>query len=256
MAESSLDDFFAKKDKSKKKSKTTKLTPDDILAKSDEPVKKDKKSKKEKTKSQTPKSTTDINSVPDAEWLEVEDEKETDYTGLRIANLQVGDKDQDTGDEEVVEENGEEYEDGETREKKDTGQQGPWNVKATPNPTTPAPAPVEVPSAPKDDSTPKAPTKYIPPAQRAAAAAAASGGGSSMPSGPTVPAHLRRKRVAPNITSEQDFPTLGGGAPAPPPHDSDSRSFEKVHYGGKQMEDPTKLSQQLSLGNKYAALQD
>ena len=41
------------------------------------------------------------------------------------------DKDQDTGDEEVVEENEEEDEDGEIKEKKDTGQQGPWNVKST-----------------------------------------------------------------------------------------------------------------------------
>ena len=63
MADSSLDDFFAKKDKSKKKSKSTKLTPDDILSKSDEPVKKDKKTKKEKTKSQTSKTTIDINTV-------------------------------------------------------------------------------------------------------------------------------------------------------------------------------------------------
>lgn len=262
MAESSLDDFFAKKDKSKKKSKGSKLTPDDILAKSDEPVKKDKKSKKEKAKSQTSKSTTDVNTSSvinpseDAEWIEVEEEKEKDYTGLRIANLQIVDKDPDTGDEDIIEQNGEEDEDGEVKEKKDTGQQGPWNVKTTPAPATPAPAPVEEPQPPKEEPTPKAPAKYIPPAQRAAAAAAAAGGGPSTPSGPTIPAHLRRKKVAPNITSEEDFPTLGGGGPPIAPQDSDPRSFEKVQYGGKQIEDPSKISQQLSLGNKYAALQD
>lgn len=264
MADSSLDDFFAKKDKSKKKSKASKITPDDILSKSEEPMKKEKKSKKEKTKSQTPKSATDtiavgvIDPAEDAEWLEVEDEKDPDYTGLRIANLQVGEKDQDTGDEEVVQENGEEDEDGEIKEKKDTGQQGPWNVKSTPAPSsTPTPAPAEEPApAPKEESTPKAPAKYIPPAQRAAAAAAAAGGGPVTPSGPTLPGHLRRKKAAPNITSEEDFPTLGGGAPPPPPQDTDPRSFERVQYGGKQIEDPTKLREQLSLGNKYAALQD
>ena len=59
MADSSLDDFFAKKDKSKKKSKSSKLTPDDILSKTDELVKKEKKSKKDKSKSQTSKTTED-----------------------------------------------------------------------------------------------------------------------------------------------------------------------------------------------------
>ena len=63
MADSSLDDFFAKKDKSKKKSKSTKLTPDDILSKSEEPVKKEKKHKKEKTKSQSSKTTNDGNII-------------------------------------------------------------------------------------------------------------------------------------------------------------------------------------------------
>lgn len=269
MADSSLDDFFAKKDKSKKKSKSSKLTPDDILSKTDELVKKEKKSKKDKSKSQTSKTTEDnivtgvIDPAEDAEWLEVEDEQEKDYTGLRIANLQVSEKQEDTGDEEVAEENEEEDEDGEAKEKKDTGQQGPWNVKSTPAPATIAQgekqprAPVEEAPAPKEDSTAKAPAKYIPPAQRAAAAAAARGESPATPSGPTIPAHLRgRKKAAPNITSEEDFPTLGGGAPPPQPQDSDTRSFEKVQYGGRQTEDPTRLREQLSVANKYAALQD
>lgn len=52
MEDASLDDFFAKKDKSKKKSKSSKLASGDILEKTDEPVKKEKK-KKVKEKSQT-----------------------------------------------------------------------------------------------------------------------------------------------------------------------------------------------------------
>lgn len=52
MADASLDDFFAKKDKSKKKSKSSKMTPSDIIAKTDEPTKK-KKTKKDKEKTQT-----------------------------------------------------------------------------------------------------------------------------------------------------------------------------------------------------------
>ena len=37
---------------------------------------------------------------------------------------------------------------------------------------------------------------------------------------------------------------------------SDHRSFEKVLYGGKQIEDPSKHRDELALENKYAALQD
>lgn len=57
MDEASLDDFFAKKDKSKKKSKSSKITPDDILSKGDELSKKEKK-KKEKEKSQSSTNVT------------------------------------------------------------------------------------------------------------------------------------------------------------------------------------------------------
>lgn len=63
---------------------------------------------------------------------------------------------------------------------------------------------------PKEESKPAVTGKYIPPSQRAAAAAGASGG--STP-GPTVPAHIRKKKNAPNLRSEEDFPTLGGGLP-------------------------------------------
>lgn len=37
---------------------------------------------------------------------------------------------------------------------------------------------------------------------------------------------------------------------------SDPRNFERVQHGGRQMDDPTKATQQLSLGNKFSALQD
>jgi len=53
-----LDDFFAKKDKSKKKTKTTKFTVDDILqakAENEEKPKKVRSKKKEKDASRTDK---------------------------------------------------------------------------------------------------------------------------------------------------------------------------------------------------------
>lgn len=255
MDEASLDDFFAKKDKSKKKSKSSKITPDDILSKGDELSKKEKK-KKEKEKSQSSTNVTkQIDGTPnnpeEEEWKEVEEEKEKDYSGLRIANLQIGEKEGEESDDQTAENPDEDHEDGDGREKKD-GQQGPWKgTPATPQQSViqTEPEPQEAPK-PKEESKPSG--KYIPPSQRAAAAAAASGVAPS----PTVPAHLRKKKAAPNIKSEEDFPTLGGGGPGPAQHDSDPRSFERVQHGGRQLDDPTKTSQQLSLGNKFSALQD
>jgi len=63
----------------------------------------------------------------------------------------------------------------------------------------------KVEEAPKEES--KATGKYVPPSQRGGAASS----GSTMASGPTLPAHIRnRKKTAPNIKSEEDFPTLSG----------------------------------------------
>lgn len=61
----------------------------------------------------------------------------------------------------------------------------------------------------KEEASSKGPSKYVPPGMRAAQAAAASS------SGPTP---LRRgKKNAPNISSEEDFPTLGMVAPVEAP---------------------------------------
>lgn len=253
MADSSLDDFFAKKDKSKKKSKSSKVAAGDILPKAEDESKKKDKKKKVKEKSQTSTKETDnaegntIVRGEEDEWKEVEEEKEVDYSGLRIANLQVSEKEGEESEEQGADNAEEDEEDGEGREKRE-GQQGPWKASSQ-STVTPTEVMAEEPPKPKEESKPTG--KYIPPGQRAAAAAAASG---ATPS-PTVPSHLRKKKVAPNIKSEEDFPTLGG-APGKPQPDSDPRSFEKVQHGGRQMEDPSKVMQQLSLGNKFSALQD
>lgn len=249
MEEAGLDDFFAKKDKSKKKSKSSKQTPSDNSANPDEPVKKDKKSKKDKDKSQASYSTKEENRIigrKEEEWKEQEEEKDPDYTGLRIANIQVSEETPGEEEEQTEENEAEEDENGEIKEKKDTGQQGPWKGGSAPKPA-PKPKVVEeapvVEATPSEPSAPKAPSKYVPPSQRA-------GGAGSQASGPTLPAHLRKKRAAPNLRSEDDFPTLGGG---PMPGDG---SFEQVQFGGKTADGSTKSSQQLSLGNKFSALQD
>ncbi|KAH3699907.1 hypothetical protein DPMN_074869 [Dreissena polymorpha] len=184
------------------------------------------------------------------EWKEVEEEKEKDYSGLRIANLQIADKVEE-GEEEGDENQDEDNEDGEGKERRDKGEQGPWKSGATTAPTAVQPEHPATPVEEPKKEEPKPTGKYVPPSQRAAAAA----GGTTTPSGPTVPSHLRRKKEMPNLKSEEEFPTLGGNAP-PIPVDSDPTTFERVQHGGRQIDDPTKVTQQLSLGNKFSALQD
>lgn len=63
MAESSLDDFFAKKDKSKKKSKS-KITPGDILSQQEKELGSKKKKKKNKENESTQSSGSGAEGAP------------------------------------------------------------------------------------------------------------------------------------------------------------------------------------------------
>ncbi|XP_033733180.1 protein CDV3 homolog [Pecten maximus] len=259
MADTSLDDFFAKKDKGKKKSKS-KTTPSDILSKHDNFVSGDdttkvKKKKKEKDKQNAATSNSDSGNTgtayprkEDEEWVDFVDESEKDYSGLRIQNLQISHKEGE--DLEEDDKDNDKDDDGESGERRDLS--GPWNVSQSSRPRVEVvpeapPKPAEEPSK---EEAPKAPTKYVPPGARGSQASGESGMGSRA-------AMMRRKKGAPNLKSEDDFPTLGGGAPEVASWGpTGSGNFERVQGGGKQMDDPSKVNMQLSLGNKYAALQD
>ncbi|OWF42632.1 protein CDV3 homolog [Mizuhopecten yessoensis] len=268
MADSSLDDFFAKKDKGKKKNKS-KTTPSDILSKHDNFVPEDntgsqttksKKKKKDKENAATSNSdSTNTGNVrlnkEDEEWVDYEDEAEKDYSGLRIQNLQIKNKEEEVEEDDKDNENDE---DGESGEKRDTS--GPWNTSQSGKPRAEVkkkkkkveveeapPTPAEEPSK---EEAPKAPTKYVPPGARGSQ-------GSGDSDCPSRAAMMRRKKGAPNLKSEDDFPTLGGGAPEVAAWGpSGVGNFERVQGGGKQMDDSSKANMQVSLGNKYAALQD
>lgn len=254
MEDDSLDDFFAKKDKSKKKGKA-KVTPGDILAKQEEKPKKKLKRKKEEkeggqetSEDRGEKDSTKNPKPEDEEWVDYE-QVEKDYSGLRIQTLQI--RDENSDDDKDTRDSGDE--DGEEGEKGE-GSKGPWN-KGSSNQNASAaaaaaaavvqedtPPPEPRPETPKEDAPAQMPRKYVPPGARAAASA---------PSGPTP---LRRggKKNAPNIQSEEDFPTLGGGPVEAP--ESNLSSFERVRGGGRQMEDERSKGLKLQLGNKFASL--
>lgn len=243
MADSSLDDFFAKKDKSKKKSKS-KMAPADVLSKADEAKKVKKKKAQEKTgglglsiaEQQQMKREED-----DEEWKDFEEQKEVDYSGLRIHTLQIRE------DEEKEAAESEEGGDGEDGEEGREGASGPWN-KSTGGggaaPAQPTPAPATEPEEKKETTAPK---KYVPPAQRMAATMAAAN------------VNKRGKKEAPNIQSEDDFPTLGGGPGGPSTGSTaawGARRYEDSAAGDIESNPGQRRGASLSLENKYAALQD
>ncbi|KAL1140729.1 hypothetical protein AAG570_000659 [Ranatra chinensis] len=133
-----LDDFFAKKDRKKAKSKKF-TTADEIAKKLEDTGRRSEKLKKDKSLSSqsTGQETNERgNAIQDEdEWRDFEEEKK-DYTGLKIQNLNLGDDDYDgnnsggySGDDDVVLE---ENEAGEMVPKKKN--QGPWRVVATEEP--------------------------------------------------------------------------------------------------------------------------
>jgi len=237
----SLDDFFAKKDKSKKKSKSKYATVDGILSSKEEEPKKttEKKKKEPKEKPQQQGDGTGETRVEDEEWKDFEQEAETDYSGLRIQTLQIGKEEEN----EEKEEEEEVDEDGEVIERKDTSA-GPWAAMQASKPAPPPPEPVK---QVVEEPAPKPSGKYVPPGARAAAMA------------PQPLVQRRGKKTAPNLTSEEDFPTLGIQADrereAAQLYMSQGSQFEQVRSGGRQSEDPTMRTPQLTLGNKFEALQ-
>lgn len=236
MADASLDDFFAKKDKTKKKIKTKTSADVDSDGKA---VKKDKKKKTDKQNTESEISETQANfKKADEEWVDFEDVKEVDYSGLRIQNMQIAkeeqEKENDEGDED------DDDEDGENREKR-SGASGPWNKSdKAPNSKKKAKkeaAPVKV-QVVEQSPAPKGPSRYVPPSMRNASL------NSSSPSFPS-----RGKKTAPNVNSEEDFPTLGGG-PGVPRTNQYNNSMDNIDNHGRGR------GVKLTLENKFAALQD
>lgn len=240
MADTSLDDFFAKKDKSKKKKKGHKFTADDILAKQNEEVKKPEEKIPERqmisnvsNDNTTAPSASELRKEQDEQWDDFVEEK--DYSGLKIQNLQIAEEEAAREAEEAAREAEENEDGGEDGE----GPAGPWKPVSSTAPvvqqSTPPPEEVKI-ELPNTKGG-----KYIPPSMR---------GQPATPTASAGPKPRRGKKSAPKLDSEEDFPTLGG----PPPPDAfiDDGTYEKVRSGGRQLGESA--AERLELGNKFASL--
>ncbi|KAK9953482.1 hypothetical protein ABG768_017471 [Culter alburnus] len=220
--EKSLDDFFAKRDKKKKKEKgkgKEQATGGPVLL-----VKKTKKEKEKSTKSENQDAQME---KEDEEWKDFE-QKEVDYTGLRLQAMQMSDEKED--EEYEKEEVGE---DGEIILVSGDKVSGPWNKSGAP----PSAAPVEEVEVPE----PKAPGVYRPPGARL----------TSTKRGPT--------QGPPEIFSDAQFPSLLSTARHVETRKDREmeKTFEVVKHKSrvKEGEGPGSM-QHLQLDNQYAILGD
>ncbi|KAK8759476.1 protein CDV3 homolog [Amblyomma americanum] len=248
MADSSLDQFFAKKDKSKKKTKG-KMTSEQIAKKMEDSGKSAEKSlKKDKDKQENSSGKLSV-TIPslaqgEEEWNDFEEEKEVDYSGLRIQALTIAEKEKE---EEAARE--QQDEDGEDSQQAGDQQSGPWKVQqAPPAAAPPSPPPEPEPQAPPPpEPEPKEPTRstYRPPHLRSGAALR----------NPAPQGTRRPVRQNYDFTSEEQFPTLGAAIDAKAPRrEYADHSFTSVKHGLRNREDPSQHHLQLDLENKYSAL--
>ncbi|XP_066587475.1 protein CDV3 homolog [Prorops nasuta] len=239
-----LDDFFAKKDR--KKAKGKKFTTTEEIAKKLEETGKRLEKPKLKEKSLNPESEETQNNEEEDEWREFEEEKK-DYTGLKIGNLTVTETvDAESEDERGTADNSSDGETGESGGK----QSGPWNKKEQTQPQPQQPK-VEIPKpAPV---APSGGSSYVPPALR------------NIQSKSVDSPKQRLKNIAPDINSEEYFPTLSSkqqqnNEPSGPwgRRKRDEGTFEEVrNRGGSRaysVQEPQSQAPKLSLGNKYGAL--
>ncbi|KAM9775458.1 protein CDV3 homolog isoform X2 [Syngnathus typhle] len=221
-SEKSLDDFFAKRDKKKKKDKGKAKES----AVSSTGLKKSKKENEKSSKG----DGQDSNMDKDEEWKEFE-QKEVDYSGLRLQALQISD-----------EKDEEDYDDEEQDEDADVlivaggdKMSGPWNKSSS----APAPvAPVEEVET-VDSKTPGG--VYRPPGARFSSSKRA------------------QTQGPPEIFSDTQFPSLmATGKHVETRKDREmEKTFEVVKHKGRGREDGNAATvQHLQLDNQFAVLGD
>lgn len=267
---SSLDDFFAKKDKKKGgKGKKFSKANTDILAKNLE--EQEKKEAEGNVKTSVPLATSEVNKAQAAlassndntaedEWKEYDEEKK-DYSNLKIETLKVESDEDEAGNDDEHEIN----EDGEKVPKKEGGV---WSKgKAEASKTEDDQDIEELRRREKErakaelESSIGAPKgsvvggSYVPPHMRGSAAG---GGGGERQSSQLAPMRggPRRTKHVPDMNSEINFPSLGGETTGSNTHAE--RDFEEVRGSGSNQNHTSRGSDgpNMALSNKFAALRN
>ncbi|XP_061569121.1 protein CDV3 homolog isoform X1 [Cololabis saira] len=224
--EKSLDDFFAKRDKKKKKEKGKGKESSSTATTMTALVKKTKREKEKSAKNENQDAQID---KEDEEWKEFE-QKEVDYSGLRLQSMQISDeKEEEEYEKEEV------GEDGEIILVSGDKVSGPWNKSGAAPP--PAPAVVE----PEEEPESKPSGVYRPPGARLTTTKRSANQG------------------PPEIYSDAQFPSLLASAKHVETRKDKEmeKTFEVVKHKSRGREENSGSSmQQLQLDNQYAILGD
>ncbi|CAD7076622.1 unnamed protein product [Hermetia illucens] len=234
-----LDDFFAKKDK--KKSKTKRFaTAEELAKKLDDTSKRTQeppKPRKDRLVNSNAGGEGDDSSNSEQfqrqedEWKEFEEEERKDYTGLKIGQLTITDEEQNQAN---LGQGGDYGNDGGSDGEENTTEgrkPGPWKKVVPPDDV--------VETAPIDNKTPN--KIYITPALR---------------NQPLPRATKARNRAAPDITNEDYFPTLGAARPEEQRKKKNEPAFEEVRHGGRITRVQEIQSAPVSIGNRFKSLAD
>ena len=248
---SNLDDFFAKKDKKKAKSKPKFVTAEELVKNLEDTSKREAAARPKKPESSSAIDNVDAPTAAisgeenkisvieeqqppepeptEEEWKEFEEEQRKDYSGLKIGQLAVNDDDEQSQTE------GDEDDDSESNTVPDMRRSadGPWKKVVPAEEVTQIPMEVEKPSK-----------IYISPALR-----------NSQGLGPsrTVKA---RNRTAPDITNADYFPTLGAARPEEQRKKKNEPAFEEVRHGGRVQRIKEQPAAPTSVANRFQSLEE
>ncbi|XP_030374732.1 protein CDV3 homolog [Scaptodrosophila lebanonensis] len=244
-----LDDFFAKKDKKKSKTKTKFITADELVKNLEDVTKREAaaaKTKKPEAPVAGSVAVSDIENnvkpaepvvVVEEEWKEFEEEQRKDYSGLKIGQLNINEQ-QPTQlpSADVYDEDDDDSEGNATTDvnAKRSGF-GPWKKLIPAEEVTQIPVEIEKPSK-----------VYISPALRYSQQQVGGGTGSG----------LRSRRAAPDITNTEFFPTLNAARPEEQRKKKNEPAFEEVRHGGRFQRVQEQTAAPVAATNRFQSLDD
>lgn len=246
-----LDDFFAKKDR--KKTKTKKFaTPDELVKKLEDTTKKNEVKPRKESHSLLQSTQSDGVEIESGdqlhaaaseedEWKEFEEEERKDYTGLKIQNLQLNDDDYYSGSDG---DGGDGDGDGDDKEgawkKLSGGEKGGSSAESKLKNNTESESAAKAKAGLAASST----GRYVSPALR------------QQQSSLLAPVRLK-KDALPDINNQEYFPTLGDAKKEELRKKKNEPAFEEVRQGARyQRSSDLPTNAPVSIGNRYNSLAD
>lgn len=237
MDDGDLGNFFAKKDKIKKKKKGTKVTSATLI----EQLKSDTNINEEQQSQQQSLSEAKVARPDDSEWVEINDGALTEgLSDLKIKSLDAKEEEEELARQQQEALRLQEQAALSDEERGKEGK-GPWSQLSGSPPRTYTSNPTPVSNVPQIPSNlVSSGGKYVPPGQRSSAAG---------------PAPVRRGREQINVNSVDQFPDLYAGKSDQKSKEKHDPSFDTAKGGGRKGQQTQAKAEQVQLNNKFQVLE-